>query len=259
MNSYSQSPVFADRLKKIILFIIGFFVPWLIVIGIVVFTQVIHPGISPTTSVENPLTKITARFLSTNDLKSYISGEKPTLLCAHDSVHAKQIFREVFSGDRYTKYAQNRYFTDEIDSADWKSYPEYITATFARKVDETDEWGLLRCDYFENQNVYAAYERLTDDQAGVFKQTPTRKNLDHLVWFLMRAGIVNLTGFNQGIVIGSSKTEETSADVVRTDTAIYSISNDTSPFETRSLNVEFQYRLRKSDGVLFYTNSEAKQ
>lgn len=272
MNSYSQSPVFADKSKKIILFIIGFFVLWLTVVGIVVFTQVIHPftlftyifhqrdsSILPTTSIENPLPKITARFLSTNDLKSYISGEKPTLLCAYDSLHAKQIFQEVFSGEEYAKYAQNRYFTDEIESADWKSYPEYITATFARKVDETGEWGLLKCDYFENQNAYAVYDQPTNDQAGIFKQTPTKENLDHLVWFLMRADIVSMSGFNQGALIKSSKTEETGTDVIRTDIGIYSVSNDTQPFETRRSDVRFQYRLRKSDGVLFYTNSKTKQ
>ncbi len=188
--------------------------------------------------IDNPIKPLGGSFLTESDSQQ----QSIVYLCANSKEHAKEIIKDYF----YTSVNEN-------DIVNLEVYPEYIAVHFAKKIRDHQQWNILRCDYFIDQASFSPYQDVQLAKLGIFKGKPSKESLNYLIWFLIRIGVVELEGSNQGVDIYKSDIFENDKEIVRIDQGIYWTANDVPPFETRKLKVEYEYRLRKSDGQLFYS------
>ncbi len=245
--------------KKWLYFTFGFLGLWTLVLSIILLfffggprgfivyltSYINNPKISGKT-LENPIGTIGGTFLYQRN--EY--GNPRNIICADDISDAKKKVGEYFSEPYKTS---NRYFSEDIESANWKEFDEYIAATFQREIDNNDKWHVLRCDYFVHQASQAPYDEAKNIKLGEYRGEKSEKSFNHLVWFLMKIGVIQLTGFNQGAKIEKSETTETRTEIVRRDIGIYTVYNDVPPFGSYSAKVIYTYILNKQDGSLTYS------
>lgn len=248
-----------NTFKKWLYFVFGFLGVWILVLNVIslfffggprgiffLFKQYLNnPKISGK-PLTNPVNDIEGRFIYNRN--EY--GNSQYIICADDIDDAKKKIEEYFSE---LQMSSNRYFPEDISSAVWQEFEEYISADFQREIDNNKKWNVLRCDYFVHQVSQVPYSEAKNIKLGVYGGEKSKESLDHLVWYLMNIGVIQLTGFNQGATIDKSDITEISTEIVRKDSGIYTVHNDTPPFESYSSEVIYIYSLNKQDGSLNYT------
>lgn len=237
--------------KQLAYFLIGFFSVWTLALLIyfIVFPTVSEEGI------ENPLPTVPGKIIWNYDNYGNIGNEE-NIICARNPDEARNHLGKLFS---LPAYSSNRYFDEDIKTASVEAKPEYVQLTLRRKINDTDIWNVLRCDYFTYRAKLPPFADSNNRLLGIFHQARTKENLDYLIWFLMNINFIQTSGFNQGINILSTKLDETDDAVTRTDRALYSVFNDTPPFFTTKSKITIMYSLDKKNGSLHVTRKKGHE
>ena len=247
------------KLKKAFIFLIGSLLPWVVVIllvggfvlgeGPIELLRYLLPSLHSNPSLENPINDIPGEFIS--EIDSEASPQR-LLMCANDIESAKDLFERYYG----STFLSNRYFAAEIENAPWREFPEYYSVRMARSIDGKDIWNVLRCSYFQEAKTYPSYKIIDDSQIGT-TTIRTEEEFDHLSWFLQEIGVIQNHGFNQDIQLYKSTVSDSDGAITRSDEGTYKVYDDTSSRSSTS-KVRTIYRLRKSDGTVYYSRQITK-